>query len=125
MKMELSNTLEILRYKSLNINKMKVILSTKVLASTIKKAIALRCETFEYNPETKDLVFNDDPQVYIDIHIIDKEGIGREQFTFDTIQMFKFLTFVKELEEQPICVEFDQYEDDKLSIQLSQFVKRF
>jgi hypothetical protein len=104
---------------------MKTILSTKVFASTIRKAIELRCETFEFNPETKDLVFNDSPYVYMDVHILEKEGYCREQFTFDTIQMFKVLNFLNELEEQPIVVEFDQYEDDKLSINLSQFMRSF
>jgi Ni,Fe-hydrogenase maturation factor len=56
---------------------------------------------------------------------MEKEGIGREQFTFDTLQMWETLKFVKKLEEQPIVVELCQYEDDKLSIELSQFVKRF
>lgn len=100
---------------------MKIVVSTKVFASTIKKAIGVRCEQFEYNPETKDLVFNDDPYLYIDTQIVEKNGIGREQFTFDTIQMFKVMNFVNELQEQPIVVDFDQYEDDKLTVKLSQF----
>lgn len=104
---------------------MKVIVSTKVFALTIKKAIELRCETFEFNPETKDLVFNDDPYIYMDCHIVDKIGYGREQFTFDAIQMFKVLNFLNELQEQPIVVEFNQYEDDKLSIELTQFIRSF
>lgn len=104
---------------------MKVILSTKVLALTIEKAIGFKCEQFEFNPETKDLVFNDDPYLGIDIHVMEKEGVGREQFTFDTLQMWEICKFVKKLEEQPIVVELCQYEDDKLSIELSRFIKRF
>ena len=106
-------------------NYMKVIVSTKVFALTIRKAIELRCETFEFNPETKDLVFNYDLYICMDCHISDKHRFGREQFTFDTIQMFKVLNFLNELQEQPIVVEFSQYEDDKLSIELTQFVRIF
>lgn len=105
--------------------KMKTVLSTKELARVIKKAIGLRCESFEYNPETKELVFNKENDLYLDVHHLQKEIYEHEKFTFDTIQMFKVLNFLKELEEQPIVVEFDQYEDDKISIELSQFVKSF
>jgi len=104
---------------------MKVILSTKVFAQTIKRAIESKCEYFEFNPETKDFVFNEDPYIYLDAHIVDKHGYNREQFTFDGFQMFNVLSFLNKLEEQPIVVEIDQYEDNKLSIRLSQFIINF
>jgi len=107
------------------INEMKTVLSTKEFSRVIKKAIELRCESFEFTRETGELTFSKEPEVYMDVHILEKFGCEHEKFTFDTIQMFKVLNFLIELEEQPIVVEFDQYEDDKLSIELSQFVKRF
>lgn len=104
---------------------MKMIVSTKELTSVIKKAIALRCESFSYNPETKELVFSNDPELSIWLSTTKEPETEPQKFTFDTIQMFKVFTFLKELEEQPIVIKFNQYEDDKLSIELSQFVKRF
>ena len=71
------------------------------------------------------LIPNEEPYIFINVHILKKEVYSREQFTFNAIQMFKVLNFLSQLEEQPIVVEFDQYDDEKLSINFSQFVRSF
>ena len=104
---------------------MKTVLSTKEFARVIKKAIDLKCETFEFKPSTNELIFSKIPEVCIELHNVKDVGNDIEKYTFDSWQMYKVCKFITKLPEQPIVVEFDQYMDDKLSIELSQFVKPF
>jgi len=103
---------------------MKFIVSSKHFSQTIKHAISIRCEYFKFNPDNQEIVFCDSPEVCLSI-VTQEFNRKYERFTFDTIQMFKLSNFLDELEEQPIVVELCQYEDNKLSIELSHFIKRF
>jgi hypothetical protein len=110
---------------------MKIVVSTKVLFCTIIKAIDVQCKSFSITPNinnfcnAKKLVFSTDPDISIDIYIMSEWAHRSETFTFDENQMSKVMKFVHQLQEQPIVVEFDQYEDDKLTIKLSQFEQWF
>ena len=104
---------------------MKTVVSTKEFSRIIKKSIANKCNHFLFKPSTNELIFSVVPEIIIELHNVKDVGNDIEKYTFDTIQMFKVSNFLDELPHQPIVVEFDQYEDDKLTIELSQFVKPF
>jgi len=103
---------------------MKFIVSTKHFAQVLRQAISIRCEFFVFIPDNKEFVFNDSQDLCLSI-VTQKFNGKFEEFTFNPIQMFKVSNFLDELEEQPIVVELCQYEENKLSIELSQFIKRF
>jgi len=98
---------------------MKIIISTKVFANVISAGITEKCKSFELNSDLQKLIFSSKNETKI--NIVEKFGAYNETYTFDAIQMFKVLNALSELQEQPIVVEFDQVEDEILSIKLSQF----
>lgn len=101
---------------------MKFIVSSKCFLQAIKKAIELRINCFEYIYSEREFVFNED--LKLSIHVL--EGASHNsRYTFDFFKIFRLCKFLDELQEQPIVVEIDQYDDDNLSVELSQFVVSF
>lgn len=99
---------------------MKIIISTKVFAENIRFAVASRCETFRINPNSELLTFDCSNEISCVVHILGKNMVTRI-YNFDTVKMFKILNILDILQEQPIVVEFNQFEDDGISVKLSGF----
>jgi len=105
---------------------MRIIISTKYLASTIKEAILNGCKQLNLIPHTSEIVFSRlSGVVASDIHILERGVQELETYSFNPIQMYKLMIFLESLLEQPIVVEFDQFTDSECSIKLTQFEHRF
>lgn len=101
---------------------MKILISSKVLYNLLGKAISNKCDFFEINAATNEISFrHKQPRLRATVLIVGRITNRTDSFTFDTIKMFKLSNVLREIQEQPIVVEFDTFDEDSLSIKLSQF----
>lgn len=108
---------------------MKIIVSTKAFSNSIRQALSIRSYEFELIAEKSEIVFTGNRTIYGSIATTQEYKNYKYKGIFYPVQWFKILTFLKQLEEQPIVIEFDYYSDSEIhenpQIDLSQFVKRF
>jgi hypothetical protein len=86
------------------------------------KAMELKINCFEYVYANREIVFTDD--LKLTIHVLEG-AFHNSKYTFDFFQVVRLCNFLNELQEQPIVVEIEQYDENNLSIELSQFVVSF
>lgn len=67
--------------------------------------------------------FNHGAGIYIPVHRDSNETFSVDQT--NTKQWEKVRKLARMIPEQPIVIEIDQIDDDKISIELSQFIARF
>lgn len=105
---------------------MKVIVSTKEFARVIRMSIKYRVQWFSYYKQVGKIVFDREAKLYLDITPFyeDAEDCCCYKFPFDYYQMIRVYNFLRTLPEQKITVYFRDY-DNKMSIELSQFVINF
>lgn len=101
---------------------MKFIVSTQCLRTALLEAIELKVNSFEFNYNTSELVFTENSK--LKVHVLESP-FNNLKFTFERIQMNDTANFLSRLLEQPIVMELDEYEEEKLSVELSQFVLSF
>jgi len=107
---------------------MKIIMSSLTLQKEIRLALSNKCYQFDVIGEKQEIIFTGDRTSYAGFATTKEHKSDNYKAKFNSIQWFKILTFVKQLEEQPICIEFENYGDEiheDSKIELSQFIKRF
>lgn len=110
---------------------MKIIVSTKKLAVTIKQAIDLNVTEFEVSGKFEVIRFKSKGIPSLDLYggTTREFGGGFYKGVFNIKQWTKILSFILQLEEQPVVIEFTHYMHTDIhenpEIEFSQFVKRF
>ncbi len=106
---------------------MKIIVSTKTLASEIKKALDNRTTHFEVGGEK--IKFDGNDSFHWNICMAVGHGKMYYRGVFKRATWHHMLDFVKQLGEQPIVIEFREYMHTEVherpEITLSQFIKCF
>jgi hypothetical protein len=101
---------------------MKVLISTKAYPRFIDKALKNKITDFSINEEPYEIKFIKDG-VFESYYIL--PVLGDEQLLFkgkfNHLQWYKLSEFLKQLPEQPIVLEFQNYDEDEIRITLSQF----
>lgn len=103
---------------------MKIIVSTAWFPKAIEKALHQNLENFVIDGENSTIEFYKHSRYFrenITITTDSKKEVFRAKINL--IQWYKMSEFIKQLEEQPIVIEFDNEEETR--IRLIQFVKSF
>lgn len=108
---------------------MVIIVSSRTFQGVIEIAIANKTTTFEIVGKNKEIVFYGEKQyshiVTPSLHYNNINYKGN----FNPIKWFELLSFIKNLELQPITIEFIEYTNNSINKEpeliLSQFIKRF
>lgn len=103
---------------------MKAIVSSKALFNFIDSATGLGSNNLRIKEMELVAMKDELPMVtlYMEVRNDNYDQIA-SSINYD--QLFKLRKFLKTIPEQPIVIEIEQYEDDKISIELSQFVATF
>jgi hypothetical protein len=103
---------------------MKALVSSLALLNGIKEAINAGLSSLEIEKQAIHLYCSNGSIVVINLHIYkDFEHIVLDKV--DQLQWRRMADFLISIPEQPIVIEINQYEDDKISIEFSQFIARF
>ncbi len=108
---------------------MKIIVSTISFAKDIRNAIDNKTTDFEIIGEKSEIVFSGKRTFYGMATPIVGHRKHNYKGKFDLVKWYQILCFIKQLEEQPIVIEFNEYMHteihDEPEIELCQFIKRF
>jgi len=90
---------------------MKIIMSSLTLQKEIRLALLNKCYQFDVINENdrSEIVFTGERTSYAGFATTKEYDNTIYKSKFNPIQWFKILTFIKQLEEQPICIEFTNY----------------
>jgi hypothetical protein len=108
---------------------MVIIVSSRTFQGVIEMAIANKTTTFEIVGKNEEIVFYGEKQYFHkvspSIHYNNINYKGK----FNPIKWFELLSFIKNLELQPLTIEFLEYTSNAINEEpeliLSQFIKRF
>lgn len=104
---------------------MKIIVSTESFPKIIKKAIDNESESFDVIGKEGKIIFYGIKKIETYIHPIVGDVECNYSNRFNTRQWYRVCEFLKLLQEQPIVIEFDNYNDDHADIKLTQFEASF
>lgn len=109
---------------------MKIIASTKALASAIQKALDNNTTIFHISRTEESLGFSGKILVELSIALCSGYKYDNYNGKFDAVTWYRVMEFLKQLPEQPIVLTFTNYKsnneiNDDVPIELSQFVKTF
>lgn len=103
---------------------MKTIISTEYLKRSIQKALSLGLKAIKF--QNNEILFFCKNERTIEMIVAKELEIDKSILvTADVIQWYKIYRFLKNLPEQPIVMEIDNYSDTEISIKLSQFIAKF
>jgi len=103
---------------------MKAIVSSKQMFDFINKATEQESEDFFISGRTLSALKMIFPAATLQMEVQNDE-YNPISCSIDYDQIFKVRKFLQMIPEQPIVIEINEYEDDKISIELSQFVATF
>lgn len=108
---------------------MKIIVSTISFAKDIRNALDNKTTYFEIIGDKNEIVFSKKKTFYGMTAQIVGHSKHNYKGKFDLVKWYKILCFIKQLDEQPIVIEFTEYMHteihEKPEIELCQFIKRF
>lgn len=106
---------------------MKIIVSTKVFANTIKEVLVSDFTEVIISKKDKKLTFKKlNGFLYKEVEFLEDEFSDSDiKIAIDYNQWFRMSHFLNQLPEQPIIIDFCDYGNDNLHITLSGFVQIF
>lgn len=105
---------------------MRVIISTKAYPRFIDYALKNKVTSFSINEQLNQIEFIKYGEIikYDICPVVEDEQLSFKG-KFNHLQWYKLSEFLKQLPEQPIVLEFQNYDEDEIIITLSQFKCRF
>lgn len=108
---------------------MKIIVSTESFARQIRKALDEKTQYFEISGAASEIIFSGKSKFCSFATPIVGHETHSYKGRFDLVKWYQILCFLKQLEEQPIVIEFTEYmhtdTHEEPEMRLEQFVKRF
>jgi hypothetical protein len=108
---------------------MKIIVSSRTFQGVIEMAIENNSTTFEIIGGNQKIIFFGEKEYSHNIMPTLVDNNTNYCGKFNPVKWFKLMSFIKDLELQPIVIEFIEYTNNSINEEpeliLSQFIKRF
>lgn len=110
---------------------MKIIVSSRTFQGVIEMAIAKKITNFEIIGKNQEIIFYVEGEKEYSHRITPTLADNNKNYggKFNPVKWFKLMSFIKDLELQPIVIEFIEYTNNSINEEpeliLSEFIKRF